>query len=262
MRRRYLGRLRRARSAPRVLTPEQRRLWIKWRRRVLVLVNAAALALFLSILPPGARGSLLRSVLEQRTLIVLLLSFVLVVLSLLWAVGERLDAWTFLWFNLRGYRPRWLDRVMWWLTQLGNGGVVLGGSAVLYLVGQRRLAVELVLGTLSLWLVVELIKALTDRARPYVLLEDARVVGWREAGLSFPSGHTSQVFFLASFLMRVLEFTPFGAFALYAVAALVGLTRMYVGAHYPRDVLAGAMLGTVWGVLIVLIDIYFISIGI
>lgn len=262
MRRRYLGRRRTERSAPKMLTPEQRRMWIKWRRRVLVLVNAAALMVFLSILPPGARGSLLHSFLEQRTLILLLLSFALLILSLLWTAGERMDAWIFLFFNLRGFRPKWLDQVMWLLTQLGNGVVVLVGAGFLYWFGQRRLAVELVLGTLSLWLVVELVKAFTDRSRPYVLLEDARVVGWREAGLSFPSGHTSQVFFLASFLMRALGFTPFAGFALYAVAALVGLTRMYVGAHYPRDVLAGALLGTVWGVLIILVDLYFVSIGV
>ena len=36
---------------------------------------------------------------------------------------------------------------------------------------------------------------------------------------------------------------------LYASALLVGITRMYVGAHYPRDVLAGAVLGTAWGLL-------------
>ena len=262
MKRRYLGRRRSQHSAPKILTPEQRRLWIKWRRRVLLLVNALALAVFLAILPEGARGSLLRSFLEQRTLIVLLFSFALLMLSLLWTAGEQVDSWLFLFFNLRGYRPAWLDRVMWVLTQLGNGVVVLAGSGVLYLLGWRRLAVELVLGTLTLWLMVELVKAITDRSRPYVQLEDARVIGWRESGLSFPSGHTSQVFFLASFLMRSLEFTPFGAFALYAVAALVGLTRMYVGAHYPRDVLAGALLGTVWGVLIILIDLYFVSIGI
>ena len=94
------------------------------------------------------------------------------------------------------------------------------------------------------------------------MAQDVRIIGWRESGLSFPSGHTSQVFFLASFLMRSLEFTPFGAFTLYMVAELVGLTRMYVGAHYPRDVLAGALLGTVWGVLIILVDLYFVSIGV
>jgi membrane-associated phospholipid phosphatase len=47
-----------------------------------------------------------------------------------------------------------------------------------------------------------------------------------------------------------------GAAALYAVAVLVGLTRVYVGAHYPRDVLGGAVLGSAWGILATLVDPY------
>jgi membrane-associated phospholipid phosphatase len=43
---------------------------------------------------------------------------------------------------------------------------------------------------------------------------------------------------------------------LYALALLVGITRMYVGAHYPRDVLAGAILGSAWGLLGALINGY------
>ena len=46
---------------------------------------------------------------------------------------------------------------------------------------------------------------------------------------------------------------------LYATALLVGITRMYVGAHYPRDVLAGAILGSAWGLLGVLIDGYVLN---
>ena len=42
-----------------------------------------------------------------------------------------------------------------------------------------------------------------------------------------------------------------------ATAALVAVTRMYIGAHYPRDVLAGAILGSVWGLLGVMIDTNF-----
>ena len=45
-----------------------------------------------------------------------------------------------------------------------------------------------------------------------------------------------------------------GTIALYAVAALVGFTRVYVGAHYPRDVIGGAVLGSIWGVLAMLVD--------
>jgi undecaprenyl-diphosphatase len=36
---------------------------------------------------------------------------------------------------------------------------------------------------------------------------------------------------------------------LFSLAAAVGITRMYVGAHYPRDVLGGAILGLVWGIV-------------
>ena len=50
-------------------------------------------------------------------------------------------------------------------------------------------------------------------------------------------------------------------FLLYAIALLVGITRMYVGAHYPRDVLAGAILGSAWGLLGVLVDGYVLNVG-
>jgi membrane-associated phospholipid phosphatase len=44
-----------------------------------------------------------------------------------------------------------------------------------------------------------------------------------------------------------------------AAGLLVGITRMYVGAHYPRDVLAGAILGSAWGLLGVLVDGYVLN---
>lgn len=238
------------------------RLWAAYRRSLLLAVLVVALVAFLFILPLESRRSLFASLLAQRSLVIMLLVFSMVVLSLLWTAGERIDAWVFLLFNVRGYHRPWLDRVMWWFTQLGNGLFALFLAAVLYFLRFRALAVELILGTLTLWLLVETIKALTDRARPFLLLEDVRVIGWREPGLSFPSGHTSQVFFMASFLSRYFEFSPLVAFGLYGLAVLVGITRTYVGAHYPRDVIAGALLGSVWGILWMLVDVYFVSRGI
>ena len=47
------------------------------------------------------------------------------------------------------------------------------------------------------------------------------------------------------------------AVLLYTIALLVGITRMYVGAHYPRDVLAGAILGSAWGLLGAIVNGYF-----
>ncbi len=45
-----------------------------------------------------------------------------------------------------------------------------------------------------------------------------------------------------------------GTAVLYTFALLIGFTRIYVGAHYPRDVLGGVVLGSIWGVLATLIN--------
>ena len=134
-------------------------------------------------------------------------------------------------------------------------------AGIFFVLSYRRLAVEIILGTLTLWLLVETIKALTDRARPFLDIVGARVIGWRERGRSFPSGHTTQTFFLVTLLMHRFQLGVGGTVILYAVAVLVGFTRMYVGAHYPRDVIGGAVLGSVWGVLAILVDPYWFGLG-
>jgi membrane-associated phospholipid phosphatase len=221
----------------------------------------AGLVLFLIWLPSWARVALLTALHAQRTLVGMIFLFALIALSLVWSAGQRLDTWVFLLFNLRGYHSKWLDRVMWLATQLGNMVTAFLLAGLFFVLNYRSLTAEIIFGTLTLWLLVETIKALTDRARPFLDLEGTRVIGWRERGRSFPSGHTAQTFFL----MTVLSTTPLshqfqlgmgGTVALYAVAVLVGFTRMYVGAHYPRDVIGGAVLGSVWGILATLVDPY------
>ncbi len=186
----------------------------------------------------------------------MLLVFSLLAISLIWSTGQQLDAWAFLFFNVRGLRPSWLDWIMLGFTQIGNGIVSLGIALVLFLAGDRLLSYETILGTLTLWLVVELVKFLIHRSRPFIKLVQTRIVGFRPSGRSFPSGHTSQAFFMATLMVRYFHPSVWVVFLVYATALLVGLTRMYVGAHYPRDVLAGAILGSAWGLLGVIIDGY------
>lgn len=226
------------------------------RRLALRISLLIGLALFFIWLPGEARAALFTALTARWPLVALICFFALIAVSLVWSAGQRLDLWVFQFINLHGYHPKWLDRGMWLATQLGN--LVTAGllAALLFGLNYRRLAVESVLGTLTLWLVVETIKALTHRVRPFLDVAGARVIGWRERGRSFPSGHTAQTFFLVTLLSQQLQLGLGATAALYAVAVLVGFTRVYVGAHYPRDVIGGAVLGTFWGILATLVDPY------
>jgi membrane-associated phospholipid phosphatase len=243
-------------SAPVFLPPVATRkaIWSANRRRpAFLFLLVTGLVLFLIWLPGGARASLLTVLSAQRGLLIgLLFLFTLVTLSLIWATGQRLDTRVFMIFNMRGY-PKWLDRCMWLATQLGNMLAAFCLAGLFFLLNYRRLAIEIIFGTLTLWLLVETIKALAERERPFLTLNKARVIGWRERGDSFPSGHTTQVFFLTMLLILRFQLGLGATLALYAMAVLVGFTRIYVGAHYPRDVFGGAVLGSIWGILAILV---------
>ena len=223
------------------------------RRPAFLIILVTGLVLFLIWLPGGTRASLWMALSAQRGLVVLLSLFGLVTLSLIWSAGHRLDTRVFMLFNMRGY-PKWLDHFMWLATQLGNMLTAFIAAFILFILNYRRLAIVIILGTLTLWLLVEIIKALSNRDRPFLTLDKTRVIGWRERGDSFPSGHTTQIFFLMTLFILRFQLGITESIALYAIAALVGFTRIYVGAHYPRDVIAGMVLGSVWGILATLLD--------
>ena len=228
--------------------------WTANRRRpAFLVILVTGLVVFLFWLPVGMRASLWTALIAQRGLFVFLFIFAVITMSLIWTTGHRLDTRVFMLFNMRGY-PRWLDRFMWLATQLGNMLTAFITAFLLFILNYRRLAIVIIFGTLTLWLLVEIIKALSDRDRPFLTLDKTRVIGWRDKGDSFPSGHTTQIFFLMTLFIHHFQPGVPVTIALYAVAALVGFTRIYVGAHYPRDVIAGVVLGSVWGILAALLD--------
>jgi membrane-associated phospholipid phosphatase len=229
------------------------------RRPIFLLLLGIGLGLAFALLPEAARTSFLNAIATQRALVSLLSLFALLALSLIWSSGQRFDMYIFTLLNQRGY-PAWLDRLMWLATQLGNMLVAFMLAGLFYLLNFHLLAVEIIIGTLSLWLLVELIKAISDRDRPFLTYEKARIIGWREKGNSFPSGHTTQIFFLVTLFIHRFQLEIGVSVVLYAVAALVGFTRIYLGAHYPRDVIAGLVLGSSWGIMAMLVDSYWLLI--
>lgn len=232
--------------------------WAANRRRpALLAILLTGLILFLLWLPEAQRIALWIALSAHRGLVLLLSLFALLTLSLIWSAGQRLDAWVFILFNVHSY-PKWLDRCMWLGTQLGNMLTAFIAAFIFFLLDHDGLAVVIVLGTLILWLLVETIKGLAERDRPFRTLDKTRVIGSQEKGDSFPSGHTTQIFFLVTLCIAHFQPGVVTTTALYIVAAWVGFTRIYVGAHYPRDVVAGVVLGSVWGILAALVDSYWL----
>jgi membrane-associated phospholipid phosphatase len=234
-------------------------VWVKLHQPLsrLIIITLVMIG-FLLFLPAYIKTYFWHGLQSHRVLASMLLIFIMLAVSLVWSAGQRLDARIFLLLNLKGSRPFWLDRLMLVFTQVGSGFFALGLALTLYLFGPRLLGYELMLGTLSLWMVVEILKLIVNRSRPFIRLTQARVLGLRALGRSFPSGHTSQAFFMATLITQYFHTNILVASLLYSLAALVGITRMYVGAHYPRDVIAGAILGSVWGFLGVIVEGYYL----
>ncbi len=86
--------------------------------------------------------------------------------------------------------------------------------------------------------------------RPFTVLENVRQLTIPTEPNSFPSGHTSSTFSVVSVLVWTLRENKAIVCLLALFAFLVGFSRIYVGVHYPFDVLVGAVVGVVSGVVV------------
>ena len=136
---------------------------------------------------------------------------------------------------------------------LPAGIIALVAVSVVYVVARNRSVLPVATGVLAAgtgWLLAHAAKAIADRPRPYEVMADAVLRQQPAHGTSFPSSHTAVVLAIAIALMPFLA-RPVAAAAI-AYAVLVGWSRVYLGVHYPLDILGGAGTGMAAGGMILL----------
>ena len=139
--------------------------------------------------------------------------------------------------------PAWLWET---LTTLGDGRVQLA-LMLPFCLRYPRVFWALVLGALLAGLISRGFKVWFPLPRPAAVLDASQItiIGARLTSHSFPSGHTVSAF---SFIVAWLALLGWWrALPIVLVAALVGFSRIAVGAHWPVDVLAGALIGLAGG---------------
>jgi undecaprenyl-diphosphatase len=159
---------------------------------------------------------------------------------------QAVDAFAFVQINQLPH-TRLSDRLMTrlsWVMTSGTGWLLFLLLATL--VDRQRGWKSLRAVAPALWLatatVEHPIKKWFRRRRPFVSLVEAIIVGRKPGSYSFPSGHSAAAF--AGALLLAREY-PGGARGFFGLAWLVAFSRIYLGAHYPGDVISGSLLGMV-----------------
>ncbi len=145
------------------------------------------------------------------------------------------------------------DRVMPLVSFAGNSGAVWILLAVLLGLKSRRFGlrgfVVVSLALLGSFLLAdELLKHLFDRPRPFLVIEPVNLLITAPHDYSFPSGHAATAFAAATAIVLLdRRLAP----AVLLLAAVEAYSRVYVGVHYPFDIMVGAMVGALTGWVVV-----------
>ncbi|MDO8677448.1 MAG: phosphatase PAP2 family protein [Acidobacteriota bacterium] len=153
-------------------------------------------------------------------------------------------------YVIQSRRP-WLDDVMVLASALGAAGFLWWMLALITGIfpARRPAAWRLLLAIGFTFLINDyVLRPIFDRARPFEVIPALRVIDAKPTTSSFPSGHAAMAMAGALAGSRML---PVSGWVLWPLGVIVAVSRVYVGVHWPSDVIAGAIVGVAcaWFVL-------------
>lgn len=163
-------------------------------------------------------------------------------------------------FNLinHGMDNAAFDFVMPFITNFGS--IVAWGliCALLFLFGGENAKKVAILGLAALFIsnvAVFILKYIIAEPRPFLTLNNVDMLVPESEFYSFPSGHSASSFAVATIIGLKYSFMARGkkyrlVFPLLAFAALIGFSRVYIGVHYPLDVVFGAVVGIITALIV------------
>lgn len=146
-----------------------------------------------------------------------------------------------------------LNPLMIFVSTIGNAGLIwiLLGVILTIIPKTRKLGLLALVSLLGCFLFNNiLLKNLVARPRPYTQLPDLSLLVPYPKDYSFPSGHTCSSFAVAGSLLHSGKTWNALRIPAFVLAILISFSRLYVGAHYPSDVIVGAIIGLVGSAVI------------
>jgi undecaprenyl-diphosphatase len=139
------------------------------------------------------------------------------------------------------------DKFMNTITHTGGATFTILTTVLLILFGDstwKMIGMQALLSLAISHIPAAIAKKTYPRKRPYQVIEGTNLCRRPLRDHSFPSGHTTAIF---SVVTPIVVTFPAISIVLITLALIVGISRIYLGLHYPTDVLAGIVLGTTTG---------------